>query len=106
MDNDVMALIDELLISNAKLRQQAEAGEWEAFLDESVAYTMGMRTLCDIDLTQLAQHNKPQVSARLSTMLENDALLTRAIQERLATISSELSAMRKTSRVAKAYSAV
>ncbi|EKS6886818.1 flagellar protein FliT [Enterobacter bugandensis] len=106
MDNDVMALIDELLISNAKLRQQANAGEWDVFLDESVAYTMGMRTLCDIDLTQLAQHNKTSVSARLATLLENDALLTRAIQGRLSTISTELSAMRKTSSVAKSYTAV
>ncbi|KJQ41553.1 flagellar protein FliT [Enterobacter bugandensis] len=106
MDNDVMALIDELLISNAKLRQQADAGEWDVFLDESVAYTMGMRTLCDIDLTQLAQHNKTSVSARLATLLENDALLTRAIQGRLSTISTELSAMRKTSSVAKSYTAV
>lgn len=106
MDNDVMALIDELLISNAKLRQQANAGEWDVFLDESVAYTMGMRTLCDIDLTQLAQHNKTSVSARLATLLENDVLLTRAIQGRLSTISTELSAMRKTSSVAKSYTAV
>ncbi|EMW6579133.1 MULTISPECIES: flagellar protein FliT [Enterobacter] len=106
MDNDVMALIDELLISNAKLRQQANAGEWDVFLDESVAYTMGMRTLCDIDLSQLAQHNKTSVSARLATLLENDALLTRAIQGRLSTISTELSAMRKTSSVAKSYTAV
>ncbi|HDR2819721.1 TPA: flagellar protein FliT [Enterobacter bugandensis] len=106
MDNDVMALIDELLISNAKLRQQANAGEWDVFLDESVAYTMGMRTLCDIDLTQLAQHTKTSVSARLATLLENDALLTRAIQGRLSTISTELSAMRKTNSVAKSYTAV
>ncbi|ELE9011539.1 flagellar protein FliT [Enterobacter cloacae] len=106
MDNSVIELIENLLVSNATLRQLADAGEWDAFFDESVAYTMGMRTLCDIDLTQLAQHNKAQVSARLSTMLENDALLTRAIQGRLASISSELSAMRKTSSVAKAYSAV
>lgn len=106
MDNEVMALIDELLISNAKLRQQAEAGEWDVFLDESVAYAMGMRTLCDIDLAQLAQHNKPQVSARLSTLLENDALLTRAIQGRLSAISSELSGMRKSRTMAKAYAAV
>lgn len=106
MDNDVMALIDELLISNAKLRQQANAGEWDVFLDESVAYTMGMRTLCDIDLTQLAQHTKTSVSARLATLLENDALLTRAIQRRLSTISTELFAMRKTSSVAKSYTAV
>lgn len=106
MDNDVMALIDELLISNAKLRQQADAGEWDVFLDESVAYAMGMRTLCDIDLTQLAQHTRPSVSARLATLLENDALLTRAIKGRLATISTELSAMRKTSSVAKSYTAV
>jgi len=106
MDNSVIELIENLLVSNATLRQLADAGEWDAFFDESAAYSMGMRTLCDIDLTQLAQHNKAQVSARLSTMLENDALLTRAIQGRLATISSELFAMRKTSSVAKAYSAV
>lgn len=106
MDNNVMALIDELLISNAKLRQQAEAGKWDVFLDESVAYTMGMRTLCDIDLTQLAQHNKTQVSDQLALLLEHDAILTRAIQGRLTTISTELSAMRKTSKMAKAYTAV
>ncbi|MFG6062514.1 flagellar protein FliT [Enterobacter ludwigii] len=106
MDNEVMALIEELLISNAKLRQQADDGEWDVFLDESVAYTMGMRTLCDIDLTQLAQHNKTQVSAQLAKLLEHDAILTRAIQGRLTTISTELSAMRKTSSVAKAYTAV
>lgn len=106
MDKDVIALIEELLISNAKLRQQAGDGEWDVFLDESVAYTMGMRTLCDIDLTQLAQHNKASVSARLATLLENDALLTQAIQGRLTTISTELSAMRKTSSVAKAYTTV
>ena len=29
MDKDVMTLIEELLISNATLRQQAEAGEWD-----------------------------------------------------------------------------
>lgn len=106
MDNEVMALIEELLISNAKLRQQADDGEWDVFLDESVAYTMGMRTLCDIDLTQLAQHNKTQVSAQLAKLLKHDAILTRAIQGRLTTISTELSAMRKTSSVAKAYTAV
>lgn len=106
MDNEVMALIEELLISNAKLRQQADDGEWDVFLDESVAYTMGMRTLCDIDLTQLAQHNKTQVSDQLAQLLEHDAILTRAIQGRLTTISTELSAMRKTSSVAKAYTAV
>jgi hypothetical protein len=106
MDNEVMALIEELLISNAKLRQQADDGEWDVFLDESVAYTMGMRTLCDIDLTQLARHNKKQVSAQLAKLLEHDAILTRAIQGRLTTISSELSAMRKTNSVAKAYTAV
>ncbi|WP_368528572.1 flagellar protein FliT [Enterobacter cloacae] len=106
MDKDIIALIEELLISNATLRQQAEAGEWDVFHDESVAYTMGMRTLCDIDLTQLAQHNKAQVSARLATLLENDDLLTHAIQGRLATISTELSAMRKSSTMAKAYTAV
>ncbi|WP_346806031.1 flagellar protein FliT [Enterobacter chuandaensis] len=106
MDKDVIALIEELLISNAKLRQQAGNGEWDVFLDESVAYTMGMRTLCDIDLTQLAQHNKASVSARLATLLQNDALLTQAIQGRLTTISTELSAMRKTSSVAKAYTTV
>ncbi|HHA1723963.1 TPA: flagellar protein FliT [Enterobacter cloacae] len=106
MDKDVMALIEELLISNATLRQQAEAGEWDVFLDESVAYTMGMRTLCDIDLTQLAQHNKVQVRTQLATLLENDALLTQAIQGRLTTISTELSAMRKSSTMAKAYTAV
>ncbi|TFB27595.1 flagellar protein FliT [Lelliottia nimipressuralis] len=106
MDNEVMALIEELLISNAKLRQQADDGEWDVFLDESVAYTMGMRTLCDIDLTQLAQHNKTQVSDQLAQLLKHDAILTRAIQGRLTTISSELSAMRKTSSVAKAYTAV
>lgn len=106
MDNEVMALIEELLISNAKLRQQADDGEWDVFLDESVAYTMGMRTLCDIDLTQLAQHNKTQVSAQLAKLLEHDAILTRAIQGRLTTISTELSAMRKTNSVAKAYTAV
>jgi len=106
MDNEVMALIEELLISNAKLRQQADDGEWDVFLDESVAYTMGMRTLCDIDLTQLTQHNKTQVSAQLAKLLEHDAILTRAIQGRLTTISTELSAMRKTSSVAKAYTAV
>ena len=43
MDKDIIALIEELLISNATLRQQAEAGEWDLFLDESVAYTMGMK---------------------------------------------------------------
>ncbi|WP_411696544.1 flagellar protein FliT [Enterobacter pasteurii] len=106
MDNSVIELIEQLLISNAKLLQLADDGEWDAFFDESVAYSMGMRTLCEIDLTQLAQHNKAQVSARLSTMLANDALLTRSIQGRLASISSELSAMRKTSSVAKAYSAI
>ncbi|HGU9816791.1 TPA: flagellar protein FliT [Enterobacter chuandaensis] len=106
MDNDVLMLIEQLLVSNAQLRQQAEEGEWDAFLDESVAYSMGMRTLCEIDLPQLAQRNKSQVSARLAHLLENDALLTRAIQGRLASISSELSAMRKTSSVAKSYSAV
>ncbi|MDY0419680.1 flagellar protein FliT [Enterobacter sp. 170198] len=106
MDNEVMALIEELLISNAKLRQQADDGEWDVFLDESVAYTMGMRTLCDIDLTQLAQHNKTQVSDQLAQLLKHDAILTRAIQGRLTTISTELSAMRKTSSVAKAYTAV
>jgi hypothetical protein len=106
MDNEVMALIEELLISNAKLRQQADDGEWDVFLDESVAYTMGMRTLCDIDLTQLAQHNKTQVSDQLAQLLKYDAILTRAIQGRLTTISTELSAMRKTSSVAKAYTAV
>lgn len=106
MDKDVMALIEELLISNATLRQQSEAGEWDLFLDESVVYTMGMRTLCDIDLTQLAQHNKVPVSARLAALLENDALLTQAIQGRLTAISTELSAMRKSSTMAKAYSAV
>lgn len=106
MDKDVMALMDELLISNAKLRQQAAAGEWDVFLEESVAYSMGMRTLCDIDLTQLAQQHKKSVSARLTTLLENDALLTLAIQERLSAISTELSAMRKTSSAAKAYTTV
>ncbi|ELE9704415.1 flagellar protein FliT [Enterobacter cloacae] len=106
MDKDVIALIEELLISSAKLRQQAGDGEWDVFLDESVAYTMGMRTLCEIDLTQLAQHNKAQVRTQLATLLENDALLTQAIQGRLTTISTELSAMRKTSTVAKAYTAV
>ena len=106
MDNEVMALIEELLISNAKLRQQADDGEWDVFLDESVAYTMGMRTLCDIDLTQLAQHNKTQVSDQLAQLLKHDAILTRAIQGRLTTISTELSAMRKTNSVAKAYTAV
>lgn len=106
MDKDVIALIEELLISNATLRQQAEAGEWDLFLDESAAYTMGMRTLCDIDLTQLAQHNKAPVSAQLATLLENDALLTQAIQGRLTTISTELSTMRKSSTMAKAYTAV
>jgi len=106
MDNEVMALIEELLISNAKLRQQADDGEWDVFLDESVAYTMGMRTLCDIDLTQLAQHNKTLVSDRLAQLLKHDAILTRAIQGRLTTISTELSAMRKTNSVAKAYTAV
>ena len=60
MDNSVIELIENLLVSNATLRQLADAGEWDAFFDESVAYTMGMRTLCDIDLTQLAQHNKGQ----------------------------------------------
>ena len=106
MDKDVIALIEELLISNATLRQQAKAGEWDVFLDESVAYTMGMRTLCDIDLTQLAQHNKAPVSAQLATLLEHDALLTQAIQGRLTTISTELSAMRKSSTMNKAYTAV
>ncbi|UKJ19845.1 flagellar protein FliT [Enterobacter mori] len=106
MDNDVIELIEQLLISNKKLRQQADDGEWNVFLDESVAYTMGMRTLCDIDLTQLAQHNKPQVSARLATLLEHDAFLTRAIQGRLTTLSSELSGMRKTRTMAKAYTSV
>ena len=106
MDKDVIALIEELLISNTKLRQQAEAGEWDLFLDESVTYTMGMRTLCEIDLTQLAQHNKAQVRTQLATLLENDALLTQAIQGRLTTISTELSAMRKSSTMNKAYTAV
>jgi hypothetical protein len=106
MDKNVMALIEELLISNAKLRQQAGDGEWDVFLDESVAYTMGMRTLCEIDLIQMAQHNKAAVSGQLAQLLENDALLTQAIQGRLTTISTELSAMRKTSSVAKAYTAV
>ncbi|MEH0884614.1 flagellar protein FliT [Enterobacter sp. UNJFSC 003] len=106
MDKNVMALIEELFISNAKLRQQAGAGEWDVFLDESVAYTMGMRTLCDIDLTQLARHNKTLVSDQLAQLLKHDAILTRAIQGRLTTISTELSAMRKTSSVAKAYTAV
>lgn len=106
MDKDVIALIEELLISNTKLRQQAGDGEWDVFLDESVAYTMGMRTLCDIDLTQLAQHNKAPVSAQLATLLENDALLTQAIQGRLIPISTELSAMRKSRTMNKAYTAV
>ena len=35
MDNDVIELIEQLLISNKKLRQQADAGEWDVFLDES-----------------------------------------------------------------------
>lgn len=106
MDNDVIELIEQLLVSNKKLRQQADDGEWDVFLDESVAYTMGMRTLCEIDLTQLAQHNKPQVSARLATLLEHDALLTRAIQGRLTAISTELSGMRKSRTMAKAYTSV
>ncbi|WP_148242053.1 flagellar protein FliT [Enterobacter asburiae] len=106
MDNDVMMLIEELLASNAKLRQQAEDGEWDAFLDESVAYSMGMRTLCEIDLPQLAQRNKKQVSARLAKLLEHDALLTGEIQNRLNAISTELSSLRKSSASAKAYTAV
>lgn len=106
MDNDIITLIEELLISNAKLRQQADDGEWDVFLDESVAYTMGMRTLCDIDLTQLAQHNKTQVSAQLAQLLKHDAILTRTIQGRLTTISTELSTMRKSSSAAKAYTVV
>lgn len=106
MDNDVLMLIEQLLVSNAQLRQQAEKGEWDAFLDESVAYSMGMRTLCEIDLPQLAQRNKSQVSARLAHLLENDALITNAIQARLSEISRELSTLRKSSSSAKAYTAV
>lgn len=106
MDNNVIALIEELLISNTKLRQQADAGEWDVFLDESVAYSMGMRTLCDIDLTQLAQHNKAQVRTQLAALLENDAILTRVIQGRMAAIRTELSAMRKSNTMKKAYTAV
>lgn len=106
MDKAVIELIGQLMASNATLQQQAEAGEWDAFLDETAAYTLGMRTLCDIDLTQLAQHNKPQVTAQLTQLLENDAQLTRAIQGRLTEIGTELSVMRKSSASAKAYSAV
>ena len=106
MDNDVIAPIEELLLSNTKLQKQADAGEWDVFLDESVAYSMGMRTLCDIDLTQLAQHNKPQVRTQLAALLENDAILTRVIQGRMATIRTELSAMRKSNTMQKAYTAV
>lgn len=106
MDNKVIALIEELLLSNTKLLQQADAGAWGAFLDESEAYSVGMRTLCDVDLTQLAQHNKLQVSAQLAALLENDAILTRVIQGRMAAIRTELSAMRKSNTMKKAYTAV
>lgn len=106
MDNDVMMLIEELLASNTKLRQQAEAGEWDVFLDESVAYSMGMRTLCEIDFRLLAQRNKKSIGTRLATLLENDALLTGDIQHRLDTIATELSSLRKSSTSAKAYTAV
>ena len=106
MDKTVIELIGHLMASNATLQRQAEAGEWDAFLDETAAYTLGMRTLCDIDLTQLAQHNRPQVAARLAQLLENDAQLTRAMQGRLTEIGTELSAMRKSSASAKAYTAV
>ncbi|MGN7789066.1 flagellar protein FliT [Enterobacter sp. 22452] len=106
MDNNVIALIEELLLSNTKLQQLAEADEWDAFLDEAEAYSMGRRTLGEIDLTQLAQHNKPQVSAQLTTLLENDAILTGLIQRRMATIRSELSGMRKSNTMKKAYTAV
>lgn len=106
MDNTVMALIEQMLLSNAKLLQHAQAGEWDVFLDESVAYSMGMKTLCDVDLTQLAQHNKTQVTEQLAHLLANDARLTRAIQQRLTAISTELSAMRKSNASAKAYTEV
>lgn len=102
MDNSIMELIEQMLISNATLLRQADNGEWDAFLDESEAYAMGMRTLCEVDLSQLAQHTK----AQLAHLLDQDALLTRAIQTRLSTISSELSTLRKSSSSAKAYTAV
>ncbi|WP_297121573.1 flagellar protein FliT [uncultured Enterobacter sp.] len=106
MDKAVIELIGQLMASNATLQQQAEAGEWDAFLDETAAYAMGMRTLCDIDLTQLAQHIKPRVTAQLAQLLENDVQLTRAMQCRLTEIGTELSAMRKSCASAKAYTAV
>ncbi|EKK5416452.1 flagellar protein FliT [Enterobacter ludwigii] len=106
MDNSIMELLEQMLISNATLLQQADNGEWTAFIDESEAYAMGMRTLCEVDLTQLGQETKAQVSALLAQLLDQDALLTRAIQARLSTISSELSTLRKSNASAKAYTAV
>lgn len=106
MDNNIIELLEQMLISNATLLQQADNGEWDAFLDESEAYAIGMRTLCEVDLSQLAKHTKAQVTAQLAHLLDQDALLTRAIQARLSTISSELSTLRKSSSSAKAYTAV
>ncbi|EQA6239683.1 TPA: flagellar protein FliT [Enterobacter ludwigii] len=106
MDNAVLSLIEQMLVSNATLLRQAEDGEWDAFVEESAAYSIGMRTLCEIDLTQLAQHNKQQVVGQLGQLLDVDARLSRAIQDRLSTLGTELSAMRKSSASAKAYTAV
>ncbi|MEO3992643.1 flagellar protein FliT [Pseudocitrobacter cyperus] len=106
MDNDIMLLIEQMQVSNAKLLRLADAGEWEAFFDESMAYSIGMRTLSEVDLTQLARYTRTEVTAQLTHLLERDAHLTRAIQARMAVISSELSTMRKSRASAKAYTAV
>ena len=38
MDNNILELLEQMLISNTTLLQQADNGEWDAFLDESEAY--------------------------------------------------------------------
>jgi hypothetical protein len=106
MSCDVMMQIEQLLALNTLLLQQADTGEWDAFVEEVEAYSQRMRTLCEIDLIQLTEQHKTQVAVQLAHLLDNDALLMRAVQGRLATIRTELSTMRKSSASAKAYTAV
>lgn len=106
MDKEIMMLINQLMLSSEQMQQYAEAGEWDDFLDESVAYSMGMKALCDIDFTLMSERHMLQATDRMAKLLEHDVQLTSTIKARLAAVRGELSSMRKSSASAKAYLSV
>lgn len=96
MPNDVKEQIAALLALNQRLIELAHQEGWEAFSDEIVEYTQRMKALCACDFNRAD-------AVRLAQLLAGDAQLMQCILARLATLQSEIAALRKSRQSARAY---